>query len=107
MSSEAQLGEVMVDLGRVDADQRVAGAGDEPELNVLPEELAEHPAHPADRLVQVQGARFGRLPAREREEVPGELRRALGGPLDLAQVLGRRAPRVEPFEGQRRMPLDY
>jgi hypothetical protein len=65
--------------------------------HVLADEPAEHRGHLADEPAQVEDALLDHLLAAEREQLPGEGRAALAGPLHLLEVGAARVVR-----GQRR-----
>ena len=66
---------------------------------MLADQPREHAARVREQRVEVEDARLEHLLAGEREQLAGQVRRALAGPADLRDVLADRVVRRELGEG--------
>jgi hypothetical protein len=92
---DGQIDEDLLELHRIDPHPAERLLGDDQEPDVLADQPLQHPPHPGDDVVQVQDLRGDDLPARKRQQLPGDLScragsgRGLGQELD-AGIAGRR-----------------
>ena len=90
-----QVHDHLLELGRVRAHPHRSVGAQRGETDVLPDEPLEHPPHLAHEVVQVHDLWTEHLLPAERQELPGELGRAAGRPLDLGNLVAARVPVCE------------
>src|SRR5581483_6329965 len=72
---DRQIHHYLLELARIDANERRVRRQPRLDLNVAEHETAHELLDAAQHVVGIDDARLERLPAAEREELPGELRR--------------------------------
>ena len=85
---DAEVGEDLVDLGRIHLDGDGDGGGEPFEVDVFADEAAEHVDGTGDGVVEVEDAGHDGLLASEGEELAGQFGGAFGGLLDFAHAIG-------------------
>ena len=88
----------LLDLPAVGEHRRRVLVREHADLDVLADQAREHRRDRDDDLVQVEDDGLEHLLAREREQLLGELRRPLGGAVDLGE-LARAGPDADPRAG--------
>ena len=96
----------LLELAGIRADRGRRRCGQQLELDVLAEQPLQQRSDRGEDLVQIDRTGLQHLAPAEREQLVGELSRALGRTADLAEVVGERRIAVRALQQQRGVAAD-